>query len=40
MEELNRLSVEEFKQAKKVPIVVVLDNVRSLEQCRFCLSDF
>jgi 23S rRNA (guanosine2251-2'-O)-methyltransferase len=30
MEELNRLSVEEFKQAKKVPIVVVLDNVRSL----------
>lgn len=30
MEELNRLSVEEFKGAKKVPFVVVLDNVRSL----------
>ncbi|SMO32696.1 SpoU rRNA Methylase family protein [Saccharicrinis carchari] len=28
--ELNRLSVEEFKHAKKTPIVVVLDNVRSL----------
>ena len=28
-EELPRLSVEDFKQAEKVPIVVVLDNVRS-----------
>lgn len=28
--ELNRLSVEEFKQTKKIPLVVVLDNVRSL----------
>ncbi|MDR3226930.1 MAG: TrmH family RNA methyltransferase, partial [Prevotellaceae bacterium] len=27
--ELNRLSVEEFKQAPKLPVVVVLDNVRS-----------
>lgn len=27
--ELNRLSVEEFKKAKKSPIVVVMDNVRS-----------
>jgi tRNA G18 (ribose-2'-O)-methylase SpoU len=27
--ELNRLSVEEFKQSQKLPIVVVLDNVRS-----------
>ena len=27
--ELNRLSIEEFKQSQKLPIVVVLDNVRS-----------
>ena len=26
---LNRLSVDEFKKAKKTPIVVVLDNIRS-----------
>lgn len=30
MSELNRLSVDEFKDAEKVPIVMVLDNVRSL----------
>ncbi|MCP4522583.1 MAG: RNA methyltransferase [Cytophagales bacterium] len=29
-DELNRLSIEEFKNTKKNPIVVVLDNVRSL----------
>lgn len=29
-EELNRLSVDEFKSAKKQPLVLVLDNVRSL----------
>ena len=29
-EELNRKSVDEFKQASKTPIIVVLDNVRSL----------
>ncbi|PBQ32646.1 RNA methyltransferase [Sphingobacteriaceae bacterium] len=29
-EELNRLSVEAFKNAEKQPVVVVLDNVRSL----------
>ena len=28
--ELNRISVEEFKEADKLPLVVVLDNVRSL----------
>lgn len=28
--ELNRLSVEEFKDKDKMPLVVVLDNVRSL----------
>jgi tRNA G18 (ribose-2'-O)-methylase SpoU len=28
-EELNRLSVNEFKKADKLPVVVVLDNVRS-----------
>jgi len=28
-EELDRLSVEEFKNSKKIPVVVVLDNVRS-----------
>lgn len=29
-QELNRKSIEEFKCAKKYPIVIVLDNVRSL----------
>lgn len=28
--EMNRLNVEEFKQAEKLPLVVVLDDVRSL----------
>ena len=28
--EMNRLTVEEFKAARKLPLVVVLDNVRSL----------
>ncbi len=30
IEELNRLSVEEFKTAPKIPVTVILDNVRSL----------
>src|SRR5690606_39083831 len=30
LEELERLSVDEFKQAEKLPVCVVLDNVRSL----------
>ncbi|MFP5471156.1 MAG: RNA methyltransferase [Bacteroidia bacterium] len=30
LEELNRPSVEEFKNSKKTPIVIVLDNIRSL----------
>jgi tRNA G18 (ribose-2'-O)-methylase SpoU len=30
MDELNRLSVDDFKQANKLPIVIILDNVRSL----------
>lgn len=29
VEELNRISIEEFREAKKIPLVVVLDNVRS-----------
>lgn len=29
-EELDRLSLEDFKETKKIPLVVVLDNVRSL----------
>ena len=29
MKELNRKSVDEFRQAEKIPIVVVLENVRS-----------
>ena len=28
--ELNSISVEEFKEAEKLPLVVVLDNIRSL----------
>jgi 23S rRNA (guanosine2251-2'-O)-methyltransferase len=29
MDELNRLSVEEFQRTSKLPVVVVLDNIRS-----------
>jgi len=29
-EELNRLSIESFKQAEKLPVILVLDNIRSL----------
>ncbi|MEG0994288.1 MAG: RNA methyltransferase [Bacteroidales bacterium] len=28
--ELNRISKEEFKETKKIPLIIVLDNVRSL----------
>ena len=28
--EMNRLSVDEFKQAEKLPLIVVLDDVRSM----------
>lgn len=28
--ELNRLSVKQFKQAEKIPVILVLDNIRSL----------
>jgi tRNA G18 (ribose-2'-O)-methylase SpoU len=30
LEELGRISVEEFKEAEKLPVCLVLDNVRSL----------
>lgn len=29
-EELNRLSLEEFKSAEKIPLIIVLDNIRSM----------
>ena len=29
MEELNRLTVEEFKQTEKIPVIAVLENIRS-----------
>lgn len=29
-EELNRLSVEEFKKAEKIPMVLIMDDIRSL----------
>lgn len=29
LEELNRISIEEFQESKKIPLVVVLDNIRS-----------
>ena len=28
--ELDRLSIEEFKESKKTPLIVILDNIRSL----------
>jgi len=30
LEELGRISVDEFKEAEKIPVCIVLDNVRSL----------
>jgi 23S rRNA (guanosine2251-2'-O)-methyltransferase len=30
MDELGRKSIEEFKQASKTPVIVVLDNIRSM----------
>lgn len=30
IEELNRMDVEQFKRAEKLPVVIVLDNLRSL----------
>lgn len=30
LEELGRISVEEFKETQKIPVVVVLDNIRSM----------
>jgi len=30
IEELNRITIEEFKSAEKIPVRVILDNVRSL----------
>jgi 23S rRNA (guanosine2251-2'-O)-methyltransferase len=30
VDEMNRLSVEEFKESEKFPFVIVLDNIRSL----------
>src|ERR1044072_4961500 len=30
MDELNRKSVHEFKECEKMPVVVVLDNIRSM----------
>lgn len=29
-EELNRISVEEFKSVEKTPLIIILDNIRSL----------
>ena len=29
-DELNRISVDEFKSASKLPIIIILDNIRSL----------
>jgi 23S rRNA (guanosine2251-2'-O)-methyltransferase len=29
-EELNRLSLEEFKKQQKIPLIIVLDNIRSM----------
>ncbi len=30
MDELGRMSVDEFKQAPKSPVIVILDNIRSM----------
>src|ERR1700733_14185232 len=30
MDELNRKSVDEFKRSEKIPVIVVMDNIRSM----------
>ena len=30
LEELNRVNVEEFKQLNKIPVIIILENIRSL----------
>src|SRR5215217_8086150 len=30
MEELNRKTVDEFKRSEKIPVVVILENIRSM----------
>ncbi|NMM47062.1 RNA methyltransferase [Marinigracilibium pacificum] len=35
-QELNRLSPEEFEKAKKIPLVLVLDNIRSMNNVGSC----
>uniref|UniRef100_UPI0026270B4B TrmH family RNA methyltransferase n=1 Tax=uncultured Chryseobacterium sp. TaxID=259322 RepID=UPI0026270B4B len=30
LEELNRIDVETFKKTEKIPLIVVLDNIRSM----------
>ena len=30
MDELNRLSVNEFRESEKIPVLVILDNIRSM----------
>jgi 23S rRNA (guanosine2251-2'-O)-methyltransferase len=30
MDDLNRISVEEFRASKKIPIIIVLENIRSM----------
>lgn len=30
MDELNRKSVEEFKDSEKIPVIIVMDNIRSM----------
>lgn len=38
-EELNRISTEAFKKAPKLPVVILLDHVRSQNKCRFGLPN-
>ena len=35
--ELQRISVDDFKKAQKIPLTVVLDDVRSLHNDMVCL---
>ena len=35
-EDLNRLSIKEYKNSKKIPVCIILDNVRSLNNIGSC----
>ena len=38
IEDLKRIEINEFKKRKKSPVIIVLDNLRSLNNVGSCFS--